>query len=120
MMRTAAAYIAARGRTDPFGPAVHETLPEAERRARAAALFPLLRGLASTDRPQVGHYTDSAAVLDFLAAAEAPRLAALGTSCPDHFRRTKVRPMLLDLPADSPLDEVKYRLRSLHVQYRED
>jgi rhamnulose-1-phosphate aldolase/alcohol dehydrogenase len=83
-------------------------------------LFPLLRGLASTDRPQVGHYTDTDVVLDFVARAEHPRLAALGTSCPDHFLRTKVRPMVLDLPPDAPLDAVRARLRELHEAYREE
>src|SRR6266700_3345002 len=68
-----------------FGP-----LPAPERRARAAELAPLLRGLASTDRPQVGHYTGDDVVLDFLAGRKHPALAALGTSCPDHFLRTKV------------------------------
>jgi rhamnose utilization protein RhaD (predicted bifunctional aldolase and dehydrogenase) len=63
----------------------------------------VIRGLASTDRPQVGHFTDTEVVLDFMARSEHPRLAALGTSCPDHFLRTKVRPMVLDLPPDAPL-----------------
>ncbi len=97
---TAERFIAEHGRPDPFGPPIagYEALPEAERRDRAAALLPIVRGLASTDRPQVGHFNDDPAVLDFLARAEHPRLAALGTSCPDHFLRTKVRPMVLDLP----------------------
>ncbi|MCO5967484.1 bifunctional aldolase/short-chain dehydrogenase [Actinoallomurus soli] len=120
IIRTAEAYIAEHGRPDPFGAVVHETLPEAERRERAAALFPLIRGLASTDRPQVGHYTDSPEVLDFVARAEHPRLAALGTSCPDHFLRTKVRPLVLDLPPTASLDDVKARLRELHEAYREE
>ena len=59
-------------------------------------------------------------MLEFLAGAEHPRLAALGTSCPDHFLRTKVRPMVLDLPPTAPLDEVRTRLRELHEQYRVD
>ncbi|MEU5878573.1 bifunctional aldolase/short-chain dehydrogenase [Spirillospora sp. NPDC047279] len=120
IIRTAETYLAEHGRPDPFGPVVHTTPPEAERRARAAELFPLIRGLASTDRPQVGHYTDSDTVLDFVSRAEHPRLAALGTSCPDHFLRTKVAPLVLDLPADAPLDDVKARLRELHAAYRED
>ena len=97
-----------------------EPLPEAERHARAAALLPLIRGLASTDRPQVGHYTDSEVVLDFVGRSEHPRLAALGTSCPDHFLRTKVRPMVLDLPPTAELADVFARLRELHAAYRED
>ncbi|WP_433185852.1 bifunctional aldolase/short-chain dehydrogenase [Actinoallomurus sp. CA-150999] len=120
IIRTAEAYIAEHGRPDPFGAVINEALPEAERRERAAALFPLIRGLASTDRPQVGHYTDSPEVLDFLARAEHPRLAALGTSCPDHFLRTKVRPLVLDLPPTAPLDDIRDRLHELHGAYREE
>jgi rhamnulose-1-phosphate aldolase/alcohol dehydrogenase len=122
IIRTAQDYLDTHGKAEPFGPvrAGFAALPADERRACAAALFPLLRGLASTDRAQVGHFTDSAPVLDFLAAAEAPRLAALGTSCPDHFLRTKVRPMLLDLPTTASPAEVKARLVELHQQYRED
>jgi rhamnulose-1-phosphate aldolase/alcohol dehydrogenase len=120
IIRTAEAFIASRGRPDPFGPVVGETLPVNERHARAAMLAPVIRGLASTDRPQVGHYTDSDAVLDFVARAEHPRLAALGTSCPDHFLRTKVRPMVLDLPPSAPLADVIERLRELHAAYRDD
>src|SRR5690606_20157309 len=105
IIRTAQAFLDERGRAEPFGSVVPalQPLPPHERRARAAALAPVLRGLASTDRPQVGHFTDAEAVLDFLARAEHPRLAALGTSCPDHFLRTKIRPMLLDLPPTAPL-----------------
>lgn len=122
IIRTAEQFLAERGKADPFGPAIsgHEPLPEAERRARAAALAPVLRGLASTDRPQVGHYNDSAPVLDFVSRAEHPRLAALGTSCPDHFLRTKVRPLVLDLPPTAPLDETIARLKELHAAYRTD
>lgn len=122
MIRTAQAFLDERGRPEPFGArlAEYEPLPEPERHARAAALAPVLRGLASTDRRQVGHYTDTAEVLDFLAAAEHPRLAALGTSCPDHFLRTKVRPMVLDLPPTADLDETIARLRQLHAAYRDE
>ena len=122
IIRTAEQFIADNGREEPFGPAIagYGALPAEERRRRAAALFPLLRGLASTDRPQVGHFTDSDEVLNFLAAQEHPRLAALGTSCPDHFLRTKVRPMVLDLPPTASLEDVTARLRALHATYRED
>jgi rhamnulose-1-phosphate aldolase/alcohol dehydrogenase len=115
---TAAAYLAAHGRPEPFGRLLDPPLPEADRRARAAALLPVLRGLASTDRRQVGHLTDSDVVLDFVGRERMPELAALGTSCPDHFLRTKVRPMVLDLPPDAPLDATVDRLRELHAAYR--
>ncbi|MDO9398933.1 MAG: bifunctional aldolase/short-chain dehydrogenase [Herbiconiux sp.] len=119
---TAAAYIAEHGRSDPFGPALdgYAPLDEAERRAKAAALAPTIRGLASTDRAQVGSFTDADVVLDFLASTEHPRLAALGTSCPDHFLRTKVKPLVLDLPADASIDDSIARLKELHAAYRED
>jgi rhamnulose-1-phosphate aldolase/alcohol dehydrogenase len=113
-------FIDERGTTAPFGYTVHEPLPETERRARAAQLAPVIRGLASTDRVQLGHFTDSPAVLEFLSGSKHPALAALGTSCPDHFLRTKVRPMVLDLPPDAPYDAMVERLRELHAAYRED
>ncbi|MCZ4119755.1 bifunctional aldolase/short-chain dehydrogenase [Streptomyces sp. H39-S7] len=121
IIRTAAAFLDRRGSGEPFGPPLpgFAPLPPAERGARAAALAPVLRSLASADRPQIGHFDDSEAVLDFLASAEHPRLAALGTSCPDHFLRTKVRPLVLDLPGDTPLEEAVERLRQLHAAYRE-
>ncbi|WP_411576471.1 bifunctional aldolase/short-chain dehydrogenase [Streptomyces mutabilis] len=122
IIRTAEAFLAERGKAQPFGAVIdgYEALPEAQRRERAAALAPFVRGLASQDRPQVGHFTDTDTVLDFLARAEHPRLAALGTSCPDHFLRTKVRPLVLDLPPTAPLDETVARLKELHAAYREE
>ncbi|GCE77213.1 short-chain dehydrogenase [Cellulomonas biazotea] len=116
--RTAA--LAAEG-GHPFGAVVDgfEALPEAERRERAAALAPVIRGLASADRPQVGHFTDSDVVLDFLSRERLAPLAALGTSCPDHFLRTKVSPLVVDLPATAPVEDVVARLHALHAEYRE-
>ena len=115
-------YIVEHGRLEPFGPVISgwAPLPEVDRRARAAALAPVIRGFASTDRPQVGHFDDSDIVLDFLSRREHARLAALGTSCPDHFLRTKVRPMVLDLPPSASLEEAVERLRELHAAYRAD
>ncbi len=120
IIRTAERYIAEHGRAEPFGPVVHEPVAQAVRLERAAALFPVIRGLASTDHPVVGHYTASPDVLDFLSRAEHPRLAALGTSCPDHFLRTKVAPLVLDLPVTASLEEATVRLRELHASYREE
>lgn len=122
IIRTAERYLTENGRAEPFGPVMPDygPLPEAERRARAAALAPIIRGLASTDRPQVGHFTDSPVVLDFLARERHPALAALGTSCPDHFLRTKVRPLLVDLPPTTSVGDIVARLRELHAAYREE
>ncbi|MBE9375284.1 bifunctional aldolase/short-chain dehydrogenase [Saccharopolyspora sp. HNM0983] len=119
---TAAAHIDAHGEPEPFGAVLpgYEALPDDERRAKAAALAPVLRGLASTDKRQVGHFTDAPEVLEFLARAEHPRLAELGTSCPDHFLRTKVKPLVLDLPATATVEECSRRLAELHEQYRAD
>ncbi|MFD0891519.1 bifunctional rhamnulose-1-phosphate aldolase/short-chain dehydrogenase, partial [Streptosporangium algeriense] len=86
----------------------------------AAALAPTIRGLASHDRPQLGHFTDSEAVLDFLSREKLQPLAALGTSCPDHFLRTKVKPLVLDLPASASVEESIARLKELHERYRAD
>ncbi len=122
IIETASAYIADHGRAKPFGTVVpgYTALPNDERRAKAAALAPHLRALASTDAVRVGHFTDDVAVTDFLAGSEHPRLSALGTSCPDHFLRTKIRPLVLDLPASATIDESVARLGELHAQYRED
>ncbi|MDX6248575.1 MAG: hypothetical protein QOF10_1935 [Kribbellaceae bacterium] len=122
IIRTAELFLAQNGKPEPFGPVVpgFEALPEGARRQRAAALAPVIRGLASTDKPQVGHFNDSDAVLEFTARARLAELAALGTSCPDHFLRTKVRPLVLDLPPSASLEEATTRLRELHLMYRED
>ncbi|MEV0646290.1 bifunctional aldolase/short-chain dehydrogenase [Phytomonospora sp. NPDC050363] len=118
IIATATAHIREHGAPEPFGPVVHPPLADAERRARAAALMPVLRGLASTDRAQVGHYDGGDVILDFLARERMPELAERGTSCPDHFLRTKVRPMVVDLPPDAEFDEVVARVRELHETYR--
>jgi len=122
IIATAQAHLDAHGKAEPFGPVRpgYEALPEAERRARAAALAPTVRGLASHDHPVVGHFTDDPRVLELLAREALPRLAELGTSCPDHFLRTKVKPLVLDLPATASVEEATARLRELHAAYRED
>lgn len=122
IIKTAESYIAKHGKKDPFGDVVKgfEPLESAARKARAAELAPILRGIASTDKPMIGHFSDAPAVLDFLSRSKMKKLAALGTSCPDHFLRTKVKPMVLDLPADATLEKVKARLEKLHEAYRKD
>lgn len=120
IIRTAQEYLDSRGAPEPFGPVRpgYDPLPQAERTARAAALAPVIRGLASTDRPQVGHYRADDVVMEFLSRAKLLPLAALGTSCPDHFLRTKVRPLVLDLPPSASVEESVARLKELHAEYR--
>lgn len=122
IIRTAEVFLAERGNAEPFGPVLdgHGALDASERRERAAALAPYIRAIASQDKPQVGHFSDSAEVLDFVSRAEHPRLAALGTSCPDHFLRTKVRPLVLDLPPAASVEDAVARLGELHAEYREE
>jgi rhamnulose-1-phosphate aldolase/alcohol dehydrogenase len=116
IIETAQRYIDDRGRADPFGPVVeeHRALPSDERRAAAASLAARLRGVASRDHRMVGHLTDSDVVLDLLAGEKLAALAELGTSCPDHFLRTKVKPLIV--PRDATDDD----LAALHEQYRAD
>lgn len=120
IIRTAEKYIKKYGSPEPFGPVIKEFTPlsPTARKARAAALSPVIRGLASTDRRMVGHFSDAPEVLDFLSRSKHSKLAQLGTSCPDHFLRTKVRPMVLDLPPSADLETVIARLHKLHASYR--
>ncbi len=76
---------------------VVESFDAHERRIIASALMPIIRGKISQTSPKVGHFNDSHSVLDFVNAARVNELAAIGTSCPDHFLRTKIRPLVLDI-----------------------
>lgn len=122
IIKTADNYIKANGKKNPFGAKVAKNAPlQAKARAeRAAALAPILRGIASTDRNMVGHFSDSKEVLEFLESSKLGELAQLGTSCPDHFLRTKVKPMLIDTAPNAAIEVVKERIAKLHEQYRKD
>jgi len=113
-------FLTDHGKKDPFGAIVDDWAPLAakERREKAAQLAPTLRGIASHDQRMIGHFNDSDVILDFISRTQLPRLAALGTSCPDHFLRTKVSPMVLDTPAQAPVAEVITRAHELHEVYR--
>ncbi|RMF20932.1 MAG: bifunctional rhamnulose-1-phosphate aldolase/short-chain dehydrogenase, partial [Bacteroidetes bacterium] len=102
VIEAAGAFLAAReGRSRPvFGGAKLEPLPPAERRRYAASLMPTLRGLCSSEQRMVGHFTDDERLLQFVNSHDLERLAPLGTSCPDHFLRTKIQPLVLSLPSD--------------------
>ena len=101
-------FIKKNGNKDPFGAKVKANAPleEKKRRARASELAPYLRGIASKDARMMGHFYDNEVVLDFLEGSKLAQLVALGTSCPDHFLRTKVSPMLIDTAPEAPVEEV--------------
>jgi rhamnulose-1-phosphate aldolase/alcohol dehydrogenase len=101
-------WLDARGNRDAaFGPVKLAALPRPRRLEIAAALMPRIRGLISADVRKIGHFDDSAAVLEFVNSEALEALASLGTSCPDHFLRTKIRPLVL------PFDPVHESEREL-------
>ncbi len=124
VIETASAYIAEReGKARPvFGGAKRESLDAPARSRQAAKLAPVLRGLCSSEQPQIGHFTDDERVLQFVNSKDLDRLAPLGTSCPDHFLRTKIQPLVLDLPADADLadwQQTRAALEGSFEAYRE-
>ena len=104
-----------------FGGAIHESLSPKDRRAVAARLMPAIRGMVSGKQHMVGHFEDSAAVLEFVNAKNMRPLAALGTSCPDHFLRTKICPLVVDFdPVLNNVDAVLEGLPTQVAAYRDD
>ena len=104
-----------------FGGARHSSLDAPARRAVAARLMPAIRGMISETQRMVGHFDDQPAVLDFVNANEMASLAALGTSCPDHFLRTKIRPLVVAFdPANPDLDATLANLSPQIAAYRDD
>lgn len=104
-----------------FGGAVANTLPREDRRAIAARLMPEIRGRIGKDERKLGHFDDQDAVLEFVNSKELKPLGALGTSCPDHFLRTKIRPLILDLDTSKPdVDALLAGLDQALEDYRTD
>lgn len=112
-----------------FGGAKIQSLPKEERLKQAASLAPILRGLCSRGGSNsllgvggmIGHFTDDERALEFINSNDLNRLAPLGTSCPDHFLRTKISPLVLELAADEDLSDVnkiKERMSPAFVAYR--
>ena len=104
-----------------FGGQKIESLPQAERLSQAAALAPILRGFCSSKQNMVGHFTDDDRVLQFINSNDLDRLAPLGTSCPDHFLRTKISPLVLELAPNQDLSDVaaiKAQLEPAFEAYR--
>lgn len=102
-----------------FGGEKIKALPQEQRLKQAAALAPVLRGFCSSERSMVGHFSDDERVLQFINSRDLDRLAPMGTSCPDHFLRTKISPMVLELPDDlGDVEGLKAKLAPQFDAYR--
>ncbi len=122
VIQKAADWLDAHGRKEPFGRETAAPLPEKDRHALLEAVAPALRGMLSALAPKVMHYADSPAVLEFVGGARAAELAALGTTCPDHFLRTRRCPLFVPFdPAREGAAELVARLPALvegyHAKY---
>ena len=100
-----------------FGGERLKALPKQERLSKAAALAPVLRGFCSSQTRMVGHFTDDDRVMEFIDSHDLARLAPMGTSCPDHFLRTKISPMVLDLATTQELEDVDALKQKLSPQF---
>ncbi|NGM73322.1 bifunctional aldolase/short-chain dehydrogenase [Sphingobacterium sp. SGL-16] len=123
VIETCAAYLEENyGKTRPvFGGQKVESLEQEDRWAQAAAIAPVLRGFCSSERPMIGHFSDDARVLEFINSNDLEKLAPLGTSCPDHFLRTKIQPLILNLDKNEDLSDIegiKAKLLPLFEDYR--
>lgn len=122
IINTAAGWLEGKTSGKPaFGGQKLPTLPAEDRQAVAARLMPVIRGLISKDRHKVGHFDDSPAVLEFVGSQMLDTLAPMGTSCPDHFLRTKIRPLVLAFdPAKPDLEATLATLPQAVADYRAD
>ena len=105
-----------------FGGQKIESVPVEVRKSKAAEVAPILRGFCSSERKMIGHFTDDARVLEFINSNDMAKLTPLGTSCPDHFLRTKISPLVLALDPNEDLSDVeaiKVKLAPAFAAYRE-
>ncbi|BDD00804.1 bifunctional aldolase/short-chain dehydrogenase [Persicobacter psychrovividus] len=124
VIEAASAYIEEHvGKKGPvFGGQCITSLDPANRQAQAAKIAPVLRGLCSSEQPMIGHFTDDERVLEFINSKDIDKLAPMGTSCPDHFLRTKIQPLVLTLKPEENLDGkgLVEKLTPAFEQYREE
>jgi rhamnulose-1-phosphate aldolase/alcohol dehydrogenase len=121
VINRAISWLATKRDQHAFGAAKVATLAAPRRREIAAAVMPTIRGLISSATPKIGHFDDSPAVLEFVCSEELARLAAIGTSCPDHFLRTKIRPLVLAFdPAREEAAHIVARLPAAVDAYRKE
>jgi len=125
VIETASAYIEQKTKEkgSVFGGEKIKSLPSEKRKEKASELMPLLRGLCSSEKPMIGHFTDSDVVLEYINSNDLERLAPMGTSCPDHFLRTKIQPLVLNLDTAedvSNTDSILKKLQPAFEQYRQE
>lgn len=121
LIEKAAAYLADNAASEPFGGAKYQALPEDEREKLTRAILPTMRGLVSEQRKFIGTVHADDATLQFVNSKDAPRLAELGTSCPDHFLRTKIKPLYIPWnPQKDDLEALKTLLIKGLEAYRKD
>jgi len=124
VIEKASAFIEEKRKASPiiFGGARSQPVTEPDRKKQAAQLAPVLRGLCSTENRMIGHFTNAEEVLEFVNSTDLDRLAPMGTSCPDHFLRTKIQPLILSLPENldflSP-DQLQKLIEPQFEKYRE-
>jgi rhamnulose-1-phosphate aldolase/alcohol dehydrogenase len=117
IVRRAEEWLAEHARAAPFGRLVVPARAQDERRAAAARLMPLVRGRVSRSRAKVGHFCDVPALLEFVGSERLEQLARLGTSCPDHFLRTKIRPLVMPAEGSAFEAELDARLGAYREEY---
>lgn len=121
IIQRATTWLENHSKAPAFGGPACNPLPVAERKRLIAALAPVIRGKISANSPKVGHFDGSSSVLEFVCSARLQELAALGTSCPDHFLRTKIRPLVLSFdPANPDITRLVGELDRVLEGYRKD
>ncbi len=106
-----------------FGGPKISSLPDEKRKSQAVILAPILRGLCSSKNRMISHFMDEEVVLEYINSSDLDRLAPMGTSCPDHFLRTKIKPLILNLSLEENLSDseaIKEKLTPAFEQYRKD
>lgn len=121
VIETASEYIAKKieEQGEVFGGQKVQSLPADERQDKASQLMPLLRGLCSSENRMIGHFTDADVVLEYINSNDLERLAPMGTSCPDHFLRTKIQPLVLKLDANEDLGDPEAILKKLEPEFEQ-
>jgi rhamnulose-1-phosphate aldolase/alcohol dehydrogenase len=108
------------GKNKPvFGGKKQESLPKKNRLEQASMLAPVLRGFCSSETKMIGHFTDDERVLEFINSNDLDRLAPMGTSCPDHFLRTKISPLVLNLSANEQINDIPVLKKKIEPQFEQ-